>query len=205
LQQILIGREFGLSLEEIRRSLDDPAFDHRKTLHQQRAALLLRLDKTQEMIRAVDRALALLDAPEKCDRMDMKDIFEGFDPSQYEEEAKQRYGHTDAYRESRRRTRRYKAEDWRAIKQEQDGIYREAAAGMKAGRRPDDKEVVDIAERHRLAIERWFYPCGFAMHRGLADLYEADHRFAANIDKYGEGLTPFLAEAIRANAARNGR
>ena len=30
LQQILIGRELGLSLEEIRRSLDDPSFDRRR-------------------------------------------------------------------------------------------------------------------------------------------------------------------------------
>ena len=29
LQQILIGRELGLSLEDIRRSLDDPSFDRR--------------------------------------------------------------------------------------------------------------------------------------------------------------------------------
>jgi MerR family transcriptional regulator, thiopeptide resistance regulator len=32
LPQILIGREQGLSLEEIRRSLDDPRFDHRQAL-----------------------------------------------------------------------------------------------------------------------------------------------------------------------------
>jgi len=39
------------------------------------------------------------------------------------------------------------------------------------------------------------------MHRELADMYEADGRFAQNIDRYGKGLTPFLAAAIRANAA----
>jgi hypothetical protein len=42
------------------------------------------------------------------------------------------------------------------------------------------------------------------MHRGLADMYEADRRFAENIDKFGEGLTPFLSAAIRANALRHG-
>ena len=39
------------------------------------------------------------------------------------------------------------------------------------------------------------------MHAGLADMYEADARFAASIDAHGEGLTRFLAAAIRANAA----
>ncbi len=62
---------------------------------------------------------------------------------------------------------------------------------------------MDIAERHRLSIDRWFYPCSTAMHLGLATLYETDTRFAENIDKNCEGLTPFLVAAIRANAARN--
>jgi hypothetical protein len=42
------------------------------------------------------------------------------------------------------------------------------------------------------------------MHAGLADGYEADRRFADNIDKFGAELTPFLSAAIRANARRHG-
>ena len=57
---------------------------------------------------------------------------------------------------------------------------------------------MDIAERHRLSIDRWFYPCSHRMHRGLASMYEGDDRFRQRIDTHGEGLTPFLAEAIRA-------
>lgn len=40
---------------------------------------------------------------------------------------------------------------------------------------------------------------------GLADPYEADARFSENIDKFGEGVTPFLSSAIRANAHRPGK
>src|SRR5690606_1513284 len=58
LQQILIGRELGLTLEAIRRSLDDPAFDRRRALLEQRKQLERRAEETAEMIRAVDRALA---------------------------------------------------------------------------------------------------------------------------------------------------
>ena len=39
LQQIMIGRELGLALEDIRRSLDDPSFDRRRLLLTQRAEL----------------------------------------------------------------------------------------------------------------------------------------------------------------------
>ena len=53
LQQILIGRELGLSLEEIRRSLDDPSFDRRRALLEQRTALMRRAEHTSEMLSAM--------------------------------------------------------------------------------------------------------------------------------------------------------
>jgi MerR family transcriptional regulator, thiopeptide resistance regulator len=62
---------------------------------------------------------------------------------------------------------------------------------------------MDIAERHRLSIDRWFYPCRHSMHSGLASMYESDDRFRQSIDRRGQGLTSFLAEAIRTNAARH--
>jgi hypothetical protein len=42
------------------------------------------------------------------------------------------------------------------------------------------------------------------MHGGLASMYESDDRFRKSIDRHGEGLTTFLAEAIRASAGRRG-
>ncbi|NUP13005.1 MAG: MerR family transcriptional regulator [Polyangiaceae bacterium] len=210
LQQILIGRELGLSLEAIRRSLDDPAFDRAGALRAQREALLERARATAEMIRAVDRALAIVEtSPSRQSNeggtMDMKEIFEGFDPGKYEEEAKARWGNTDAYRISKERAKSYGPEQYAEIRDEQTAIYRDAASAMNAGAKPDDDAAMDIAERHRSSIDRWFYPCSYRMHVGLADLYETDTRFADNIDKHGAGLTAFLSSAIRANARRNGR
>lgn len=136
--------------------------------------------------------------------MDVKQIFNGFDPGKYEAEAKERWGDTDAYKESMKRTKGYSKEDWQRCAVEQAAIYGDAFAALEAGKSPEDAEVMDIAERHRLTIDRWFYPCAYAMHAGLADMYEQDSRFAENIDKYGAGLTPFLSAAIRANAKRHG-
>ncbi len=204
LQQIVIGRELGLPLEEIRRSLDDPAFDRKRALLDQKRQLQERKDQTEAMIRAVDAALAVLDDGGSGDPMEMKTLFDGFDPSKYEAEARERWGKTDAYQESKKRTQRYSAEDWKKLEAEQAAIYADAAAAMKAGKAPSDEAVMDIADRHRLSIDRWFYPCSVALHCGLAAMYEGDARFAENIDKYGEGLTPFLVAAIRANAERRG-
>jgi len=133
----------------------------------------------------------------------MEDLFEGFNPSQYDEEARRQWGTSDAFVESEKRTRRYTPDDWKALKAEQAAVYDAAYSALKAGKTPADEDVMDIAERHRMSIDRWFYPCSHKMHRGLASLYEGDDRFRQSIDKHGDGLTAFLAEAIRANAARH--
>jgi DNA-binding transcriptional MerR regulator len=202
LQQILIGRELGLSLEEIRQSLDDPRFDRKTALLDQRERLRDRVRQTDAMIRAIDAALAAIDGRRTRGETNMTDLFQGFDPSQYEEEARRRWGTTDAFAESQRRTARYTPDDWKALLAEQSAVYDEAYAALKAGKKASSAEVMDIAERHRLTIDRWFYPCSHDMHRGLASMYEGDERFTQNIDKHGEGLTAFLVEAIRANAAQ---
>lgn len=202
LQQILIGRELGLSLEEIRRLLDDPGFDRTAALLDQRERLRERVQHTEAMIRAVDAALACLAGDQQIGEMNMGDLFQGFDPSPYEDEARRRWGTSDAFLESERRTRRYTPDDWKSLTAEQGGIYKEAYAALKAGKTPADAVVMDIAERHRLSIDRWFYPCSHRMHRELAAMYEADDRFRQRIDTHGEGLTSFLAAAIRANAER---
>jgi DNA-binding transcriptional MerR regulator len=206
LQQILIGRELGLSLEEIRRSLDDPGFDRRNALIDQRERLRERVQQAEAMIRAIDAALAAFDngqGESEMDEMNMENLFQGFDASQYDDEVRRRWGTTEAFVESRKRTARYTPDDWKAVKAEQSGIYDDAYDALKAGKAPTDAGVMDVAERHRLSIDRWFYPCSHGMHRGLASMYESDDRFRQAIDNQREGLTPFLAEAIRANANRH--
>ena len=132
--------------------------------------------------------------------MDMKELFNGFDPSVHEAEVEERWG-GPALEESKQRVKRYSAEDWKRWKAENAAVYGDAAAAMRRGIEPTSPEALAIAERHRLSIDKWFYPCSRAMHAGLADMYEADERFRATIDTAGEGLTTFLAAAIRANSS----
>ena len=201
LQQILIGRELGLSLEVIRRALDDPAFDQRQALRAQRAELAARAERAADMIRAIDAALTVIEEKD-MGKADFKKIFDGFDPQQHEDEVRQRWGYTDAHKASAQRTRSYTEADWQKLKDEQASIYADALAALQACVRPEDARAMDVAERHRLSIDRWFYPCSTKMHCGLADLWEADRRYADNIDKHGAGLTEYLAAAVRANASR---
>ena len=130
----------------------------------------------------------------------MFDGFEEFDHAKYEDEARERWGDTDAFQESARRTRQYGKPEWDAIKTEGGEILAAFAAAMAAGKRPRDPEVQAIAERHRLHIDRWFYPCSKQMHATVAAMYTQDPRFEAFYEKVAKGLAAFVSEAIVAAA-----
>ena len=134
--------------------------------------------------------------------MKPEEMFEGFDPSKYEEEARDRWGKTDTYAESKRRTARYGPDDWAAIRAEADAITAAFADAKRAGVPPHDASAMAIAEEHRRHIDRWFYPCSPRMHVGLGEMYVSDERFAASYEKRLPGLTGYVCEAIRANASR---
>lgn len=198
LQQIQIHRALGMPLEAIRAALDDPRFDRLEALRAQRRQLEARLRDHERMIAAIDRTIASV---EGGTTMTASELFDGFDPTAHEAEAEQRWGDTEAWAESRRRTQGYGAPEWKALKEEADAIYQRLGAHLAAGAAPTDAKVQDDVRAHREHIDRWFYPCSAAMHRTLADLYDGDARFGANIDRYGDGLAAFLAAAIRAAQA----
>lgn len=207
LQQILIGRELGMPLEEIKRSLDDPSFDRRAALEKQREELAVRAERAAAMLRAIDATLAALPNDEgrtmrEMNKDEIAALFNGFDPALYEDEVKERWGKTDAYEESARRTNKYTKADWERYKAESESIMTDAAQLFRSGASANGDDPMAVAERHRLSLDRWFYPCAPAMHAGLADMYEADARFAESIDKFAPGLTAWWSAAIRANARR---
>jgi DNA-binding transcriptional MerR regulator len=202
LQQVLFFKELGFPLEEITRIVRDPAFDLRAALLMQRRLLTERATRVQALIGAVDAALDSLEKGTAMTKEEMFEVFGDFDPTKYEDEARERWGDSEAYRESARRTKRYAKKDWEQIKAEGAQIQHELVAQMEAGRAPTDPAVMDVAERHRGYITRWFYPCSYEIHRGLGELYVSDPRFTENIDKLRPGLAAFTRDALRANAER---
>ncbi len=202
LQQILCFRALELPLDDIRRILTDPAYDAGAALRMQRALLSERAVALRALLDAVEAAITRLEREEPMTDTEMKQMFDGFDPKQHEAEAEQRWGDSEAFKESKRRTARYTKHDWQAIKDEAAAAFARLAALMARGVPADATEAMDAAEAHRQHIERWFYTCPKPMHRGLGQLYVDDPRFTANIDKPAPGLAEYAARAFAANAAR---
>jgi hypothetical protein len=122
--------------------------------------------------------------------------------SEYAEEARQRRGDTDAWKQSQRRSASYIREDWIQVKSEADENIREFAAAIRAGEPATGSVAMDLAEAHRQHLSRWFYDCGPDMHRGLAQMYVADPRYSAGYEEIAPGFTRYVHDAILANADR---
>ena len=202
LQEILFYRELGFGLEEIDAMLRDPEHDRAGALRHQRDLLAIRKDRLQKMIGAVETAL---DAHEKGIAMTKEEMFEvfgDFDPKAHEAEVEERWSGA-ALDESRRRTRTYGKDQWKDAMAEGESITAEFAERLEAGEGPEGMAAMDLAERHRLHIDRWFYECSHEMHAGLANMYVADERFTEYYEKRAPGLAEFVRAAIHANRVRH--
>jgi DNA-binding transcriptional MerR regulator len=202
LQQVLFFRELDFPLDEVKRIVADPDFDVGAALQMQRRLLTERAIRIKALIAAVDAAI---DSNQKGIAMTNEERFEvfgDFDPSKYEDEAKERWGASDTYRESAKRTKRYTRGDWVKIKGEADAIIEELAKLLARATPASSPEAMDLAERHRQHIERWFYPCSPPMHRALGEMYVSDPRFSETFERHAQGLAAYARDACRANAAR---
>jgi DNA-binding transcriptional MerR regulator len=200
LQQILLYRELDFSLDAISRLMLDPTFDRRAALVAQREQLAARAGRMQAILAAIDAALDALARGEPMNEADMFEVLGDFDPRPYEAEVQERWGDSNAYKESASRTARYTKDDWKQIKAEGDAVTRGLADRLAAGANPGDVDVQELVDRHREQIDRWFYPCSIEMQANLADMYVADPRFAATYERYQPGLARFLRDAVRIRA-----
>jgi hypothetical protein len=113
----------------------------------------------------------------------------------YAEEAKQRWGHTDAWKQSQERVKKMSKEDFAKIGEETDALMKRITA--VSDRDPSDPEVLELIGEHYNSL-RHFYEPNPKKYRGLADMYVADERFAAYYDKYKPGLAVFMRDAMHA-------
>ena len=204
LQQILGYREMGFSLDDVAAVLDGAAdpVDHLRRQHQ---LLLDRIDRLQRLATAVEKTMEARLMGIKLNPEEMFEVFGDHDPTQHAEEAEQRWGDTDAYKQSQRRVSSYTKEDWLRLKAEGAEAEQRMRDALASGAAPDSDEAMDAAEAHRLQIDRWFYDCSHDMHRGLADMYIADPRFTEYYEQQATGLAQFVRDAIHANADRAAR
>ncbi|QES49433.1 MerR family transcriptional regulator [Streptomyces venezuelae] len=203
LQRILFYRELGFPLDEVAVLLDDPDSDPQAHLRRQHALLSDRIARLQQMAKAVEHAMEAGKMGINLTPEERFEVFGEHDPEEYAAEAEERWGGTEAYAESRRRTAAYTKEDWQRMQDQSADWGARYTALMEAGEPADGERAMDLAEEHRQQIRTWFYDCTYEIHCCLGEMYVADERFKAHYDAMRPGLAEHLRDAILANAVRN--
>jgi DNA-binding transcriptional MerR regulator len=207
LQRVLAYRELGFSLEEVARlvapgAAGGTADDELALLRRQRDQLERRIERLRAVLLAVETTMEARTMGIELTPQEILEVFGDDDPTQYADEAAQRWGDTDAYAQSQARSRSYGKADWARMKAEQEACTAAYADLLRAGADPTGPQATDAAEAHRQLITRWFYDCDHTMHRGLADMYVADPRFTAYYEAHAPGLAAWVRDAVHANADR---
>ena len=114
----------------------------------------------------------------------------------YENESRDRWGNTDAYREHEQKTRNYTKEKWAEANDGLMAIFAEFAACKNGSASADSTEAQTLVAKLQAHITANYYTCTDEILAGLGKMYIADERFKKNIDKHSEGTAEFASEAI---------
>ncbi len=203
LHQVVFYRGLGFSLDEVADVLDDRRVSATEHLRRQRELLDERIGALEDMRLAVDRLLEAHTMDIRLTREEQFEIFgENWPGDDYAVEAEERWGGTDAWKQSQARTCRYTKEQWTRIKAEMDEVNLLFVDALVAGEPADGQVAMDLAEQARAHITRWFYDCPADMHRQVAEMYVADERFRDGYERQHEGLAQYVRDAVVANADR---
>jgi MerR family transcriptional regulator, thiopeptide resistance regulator len=199
LQQILFFRELDVPLKEIQAILERSDFSPLLALEKHRKALRDRKLRLEKLILTLDKTMT---AYKGEFRMSPKEYFDGFDESQYEEEAKERWGSDEKYAQSQKKWSSYSKEQKEAIKA-QGGEITQRMVGSGLQVTPGDPGVQAAIGDYLAYINRNFYTCDIISLRGLAEMWVQDPRFAVNYERIREGGAEFVREAVNIYCDQN--
>lgn len=196
LQQVLVLRELGVDLGTVARALDEGSGRRLEMLREHHERLTAERDRFDRLAATVASTIESL---ERGQDMAAKDLYAGFDNSQYEAEARERWG-DDTVDRSNDVWGRMGPEGQAAHHAEHEAVSRGLAALSAESVPVTDERVQSLVARHHAWVSRFWTPTAEA-YRGLGQMYVDDERFAATYDAFGPGLAVYLRDAIDRFAA----
>ena len=192
MQEILFYRELDFPLKSILEILSSPDYDKQKALAEQRKLLELKKERLERIIDALDGAVKGKVTMSAFDNSDYETA-----RKQYEVEAKQRWGETDAYKEHAEKTAKYTKDKWQDVNDGLMAVFAKFAECMKNGNTADSDDAQALVKELKNYITENYYTCTNQILAGLGQMYVADERFKSNIDKNGNGTAEFVSKAIK--------
>ena len=204
LQQILLYRELGCSLEQIQQIIASPSFDALKALQQHRLQLLNERKRLDALIANVEKTIAYTER-----RIEMADTekFEGFkqelierNEQEYGAEVRAKYGDETVDRSNEKLMRMSQAEYEEAARLADD-VLATLAEAFETGD-PGGPLGQKTAELHKQWLCYFWPEYNKEAHAGLAQMYVDDERFRAYYGKK-PGMAEFLRDAIQIYTGQN--
>ena len=203
IQQVLVYRQTGMSLADIKTVLDDPKADAVAHLRRQRDLLQGQVSHLQHMLRSIDTVMEIQLLGAHLSVAEMVEIWgTDWDPV-YIEEAQAQWGDTQEWAESSRRKARMSRADWERAHEETVALETALVEAMLSGVEPGSPEANALAQWHRKDLNRWF-EVSISKQVLIGRGYVADERFARYYDKRAPGLAAWLKDVIDFGARSEG-
>jgi DNA-binding transcriptional MerR regulator len=202
LHRIVVYRELGLGLDRIRDVLDETA-DVPGALRAQRTRVTERIDRLRQLTTGLDR---MIDAHEHGLLLTAEQQAAIFGPEwdpDWTAQARQRYGHTEQWRQYAEHAAARSPEEWQAVADTVTAFERALGEAMDAGVTPGSPEADRLVERHREVFGAYF-TLTRQMQVCLGRKYESDPGFAAHYDGIRPGLATWFRELVDADARAHG-
>jgi len=198
LQQILLHRELGFSLDEIKKLLLAPGFDREQAFESHLTQLHKKRERLDALISNVTKSIAAMKGETI---MSDSGKFEGFKQTlidenerKYGAEAREKYG-DEAVDESNACLKGQSEEQYN----ESERLRLEMEEALKAAFYSGDP-AGELAQKACDLHRKWLCVCypkyNREYHRGLGEMYAADERFRESYDKLAPGCAEFFRDAI---------
>ncbi|QSB04621.1 MerR family transcriptional regulator [Natronoglycomyces albus] len=203
IHRVLVYRELGFILADIKHVLDDPNADVQDQLRKQRSQLVERISRLQDMVGAVDRMMEASATGIRLSPEEQVEIFgNDWDPA-WADQAEERWGGNAQWKQYAERAANRTREDWKIIATESHAFNADLVEAKRANVSPGSAEANALAERHRAMMSRHF-DCTHAMQVCLGHMFAEEPGYTEYYDALGPGLTLWFHDVIRANAQANG-
>lgn len=192
LQHILFFRELEFPLAEIKTMIDAPDFDMAAALREHKRMIEKKRNQLGRLLQTIDKTI---DELTKGNVMKDEELYDGLtgELKEHQKEAKERWGDTEAWRQSRERTKHWTKDDYQRLAADGKKFTQLLADTMDKG--ATSPEFQELIAQHHAGIEV-FYTCPPAMYRNLGQMYVDDPRFAAYYNKFRPGLNVVVRDAI---------
>lgn len=113
MQEILFYRELDFPLKSIKAILTSPNYDKNKVLNEQKELLILKNERLEKIIFAIEAAMK---------GENVMSVFDNSEFEKYKNEVKEKWGQTEAYKEHSEKTKTYSKEKWNNLASGMDQI-----------------------------------------------------------------------------------